>query len=281
MSHTTNSAAPSLTASVEGAPPRRRAGAALPRAATDEEATGSWGQSGAASRGAPPGPIPRLLVARISSSATSVPHGRTSSGSATFLSALLGRARLLRLLARRRMIVCWQLATHMRTDLVLDAVRMALGQRGSGADVELMHHSDRGSQYTSIDYMQTLADHRVLASMGSVGDAYDNARRVVPRQLQDRVDRRPFLAFPQLARARGRRVHRLVQRRPSAREPRPNPRRPWRGGEPDRVRRGPGLLARSCSYSTGVSLRFPIGIGTIHARSEYLPKGSAYQAIRR
>ena len=77
--------------------------------------------------------------------------------------------------AYSRMIVGWQLATHMRTDLVLDALRMALGQRGGGADVELIHHSDRGSQYTSIDYTQTLADHRVLASVGSVGDAYDNA----------------------------------------------------------------------------------------------------------
>ena len=38
-----------------------------------------------------------------------------------------------------------------------------------------MHHSDRGSQYTSIDYTQELADHGVLASVGSVGDAYDNA----------------------------------------------------------------------------------------------------------
>jgi putative transposase len=74
-----------------------------------------------------------------------------------------------------RAIVGWQLACHMRTDLVLDALRMALGQRGAGADVELIHHSDRGSQYTSIDYSQTLDDHGVLASVGSVGDAYDNA----------------------------------------------------------------------------------------------------------
>ena len=77
--------------------------------------------------------------------------------------------------AYSRMIVGWQLAGHMRGDLVLDALKMALGQRGAGADVELVHHSDRGSQYTSIDYTQTLADHRVLASVGSVGDAYDNA----------------------------------------------------------------------------------------------------------
>jgi putative transposase len=77
--------------------------------------------------------------------------------------------------AHSRTIVGWQLASHMRTDLVLDALSMALGQRGPGADVELIHHSDRGSQYTSVDYTQTLADHSVLASVGSVGDAYDNA----------------------------------------------------------------------------------------------------------
>ena len=74
-----------------------------------------------------------------------------------------------------RRIVGWQFAGHMRTTLVLDALRMAIPQRGPGADVALVHHTDRGSQYTSIDYTQTLADHGVLASVGSVGDAYDNA----------------------------------------------------------------------------------------------------------
>jgi putative transposase len=74
-----------------------------------------------------------------------------------------------------RRIVGWQFASHMRTTLVLDALRMALAQRGPGADVELVHHSDRGSQYTSGDYTQTLDDHGVLASVGSTGDAYDNA----------------------------------------------------------------------------------------------------------
>jgi putative transposase len=48
--------------------------------------------------------------------------------------------------AYSRRIVGWQLAGHMRTTLVLDALRMALHQRGGGADVELVHHSDRGSQ---------------------------------------------------------------------------------------------------------------------------------------
>jgi transposase InsO family protein len=48
-----------------------------------------------------------------------------------------------------RRIVGWQLAGHMRTTLVLDALKMALHQRGPGADVELVHHSDRGSQADS------------------------------------------------------------------------------------------------------------------------------------
>lgn len=74
-----------------------------------------------------------------------------------------------------RKVVGRQLASHMRTDLVLDALRMALAQREAGADFELIAHTDRGSQYTSADYTQTLDDHGVLASVGSVGDAFDNA----------------------------------------------------------------------------------------------------------
>jgi putative transposase len=74
-----------------------------------------------------------------------------------------------------RRVVGWQFASNMRTDLVLDALRMALSTRHGGADVELVHHSDRGSQYLSYDYTQTLDDHGVRASCGSVGDAYDNA----------------------------------------------------------------------------------------------------------
>jgi putative transposase len=45
-----------------------------------------------------------------------------------------------------RRVVGWQFASHMRTDLVLDALRMALTRRQAGADVQLIHHSDRGSQ---------------------------------------------------------------------------------------------------------------------------------------
>ena len=74
-----------------------------------------------------------------------------------------------------RRVIGWQLAGHMRTDLVLDALRMALGTREPGADFGLVAHTDRGSQYTSTLYTQVLDDHHVLASVGSVGDAYDNA----------------------------------------------------------------------------------------------------------
>jgi transposase InsO family protein len=74
-----------------------------------------------------------------------------------------------------RRVVGWQFASHMRTDLVLDALRMALTRREHGADVELIHHSDAGSQYTSFAFNQVLDDHHVLGSIGSVGDAYDNA----------------------------------------------------------------------------------------------------------
>ncbi len=74
-----------------------------------------------------------------------------------------------------RKVVGWQLASHMRTTLVLDALRMALSTRERVEEVRLVHHSDRGSQYVSGDYTQTLTDNDVLASVGSTGDAYDNA----------------------------------------------------------------------------------------------------------
>ena len=74
-----------------------------------------------------------------------------------------------------RKVVGWQFARHMRTTLVLDALRMALSTRERVEEVRLIHHSDRGSQYVSGDYTQTLADNDVLASVGSTGDAYDNS----------------------------------------------------------------------------------------------------------
>ncbi|MGW7210030.1 IS3 family transposase [Streptomyces sp. NPDC054837] len=74
-----------------------------------------------------------------------------------------------------RMIVGWQLATHMRTDLPLDALEMALWRRGIKKGAGLVHHSDRGSQYVSIRYSERLMDVGAAASVGSVADSYDNA----------------------------------------------------------------------------------------------------------
>jgi putative transposase len=72
-----------------------------------------------------------------------------------------------------RMIVGWQLATHMRAELVLDALEMANGLRRPGDG--LIAHSDRGSQYTSIRYTERLDELGAAPSVGSRGDAYDNA----------------------------------------------------------------------------------------------------------
>jgi putative transposase len=74
-----------------------------------------------------------------------------------------------------RMIVGWQFAAHMRTELVQDALEMTVGARRPDRDALLVHHSDRGSQYTSAQFCGALDEHGVLASVGSTGDAYDNA----------------------------------------------------------------------------------------------------------
>jgi putative transposase len=73
-----------------------------------------------------------------------------------------------------RMIVGWQLATHLRTDLALDALEMAIWRRQAQLD-GLVHHSDRGSQYLSIRYTERLAEAGAACSVGSRGDSYDNA----------------------------------------------------------------------------------------------------------
>lgn len=72
-----------------------------------------------------------------------------------------------------RMIVGWQIANHMRTELPLDALEMALWRRRIKKDCGLIHHSDRGSQYVSIRYTDRLADLGASASVGSVADSYD------------------------------------------------------------------------------------------------------------
>jgi putative transposase len=71
-----------------------------------------------------------------------------------------------------RRIVGWAMATHLRTELVMDALDMAVRQR---RPTNVIHHSDQGCQYTSIAFGQRCRAAGVQPSMGSVGDAYDNA----------------------------------------------------------------------------------------------------------
>ena len=73
-----------------------------------------------------------------------------------------------------RRIVGWAMAAHMTDELTQQALRMALAQR-TVSPQQLLHHSDRGSQYTSAAYQQLLADRQVRVSMSSVGNCYDNA----------------------------------------------------------------------------------------------------------
>ena len=71
-----------------------------------------------------------------------------------------------------RRIVGWSMAHHMRVELVLDALNMACRQR---RPTEVIHHSDQGSQYTSVAFGHRCHQAHIRVSMGSVGDCYDNA----------------------------------------------------------------------------------------------------------
>jgi len=73
-----------------------------------------------------------------------------------------------------RKIVGWRVASHMRTDMVLDALEMARWARGTVLE-GLIAHSDAGSQYTSIRYGERLAEIGAVPSIGSIGDSFDNA----------------------------------------------------------------------------------------------------------
>ena len=73
-----------------------------------------------------------------------------------------------------RFIVGWRVSRHMRTDFVLEALEQALHARQPVAH-QLIHHSDRGSQYLSIRYAERLSEAGIEPSVGSVGDSYDNA----------------------------------------------------------------------------------------------------------
>jgi putative transposase len=77
-----------------------------------------------------------------------------------------------------RRVVGWAMATHLKTELVLDALEMAVRQRHPAADAGssgVIHHSDHGCQYTSVAFGKRCDEMNVRPSMGAVGDAYDNA----------------------------------------------------------------------------------------------------------
>jgi putative transposase len=71
-----------------------------------------------------------------------------------------------------RRVVGWAMDNHLRAELVIDALNMAVGQR---RPITVVHHSDQGCQYTSIAFGLRCREVGVKPSMGSVGDAYDNA----------------------------------------------------------------------------------------------------------
>src|SRR5881396_1374050 len=74
-----------------------------------------------------------------------------------------------------RRIVGWRASASLRTDLALDALEQAIYYRCDDTIGDLIHHSDRGTQYLSIRYTERLADAGIELSVGSRGDAYDNA----------------------------------------------------------------------------------------------------------
>lgn len=90
-----------------------------------------------------------------------------------------------------RRVVGWSMASHMKTELVMDALDMALAQR---QPENVIHHSDRGCQYTSYRFGKRCREAGVEPSMGSVGDCYDNAMAesffaTLEREV---IDRRKF-----------------------------------------------------------------------------------------
>jgi len=91
-----------------------------------------------------------------------------------------------------RRIVGWSMATHMRAELALDALAMALG--GRLPQPKMVHHSDRGSQYASHDYRDTLRDNGIVCSMSRKGDCWDNAvvESFFATLKKDLIHRRPW-----------------------------------------------------------------------------------------
>ncbi|WP_267717247.1 IS3 family transposase [Streptomyces sp. CoH17] len=118
-------------------------------------------------RTARPGPGPTRLRRR--------PPGREVCGDITYVQVggtWLYLACVLDICSRR--VLGWPMATHMRTELVVDALTMAVATRGGHVD-GVIFHADRGSQYTSAAFAQVSAHFGIRRSMGRVGSSYDNS----------------------------------------------------------------------------------------------------------
>jgi hypothetical protein len=107
-------------------------------------------------------------------------------------------------LACRSSAARWRVSSSRRTDFVLDALEQAIYERCSDAVTDLIHHTDRGSQYLSMRYTDRLADAGINPSVGSRGDCYHNAGRIGDRTLQNGGDSTKRT----VAACRGRRIRR-------------------------------------------------------------------------
>jgi putative transposase len=118
--------------------------------------------------------------------------------------------------AYARMILGWRTSTSMSTQLVLDAVEHAIWARGRRGVTDLggvIHHTDRGSQYTSVRFAERLADAGIRSSVGSVGDSFDNALAETINGLYktELIKHRGHVAHRRAGRVRHSRMGRLVQ----------------------------------------------------------------------
>jgi putative transposase len=95
-----------------------------------------------------------------------------------------------------RKVVGWAMATHLKTELVINALDMAVAQR---QPTGVVAHSDQGCQYTSVAYGQRCREAGVQPSMGTVGDAYDNAmcESFFASLEKELIDRRTFRSHPE------------------------------------------------------------------------------------
>ena len=160
--------------------------------------------------------------ARSRRAATSRRRGRISSGSRTSRTSRRGAgfvyvAFVIDVFARR--IVGWRVSASLRTDFVLDALEQAIYDRCGDAVGDLVHHSDRGTQYLSMRYTERLADAGIEPSVGSRGDSYDNAlaESVIGLFKTEVIRRQGPWRTSRGRRIRDARLGRLVQPSPAAR----------------------------------------------------------------